>query len=96
MGAGRPLYTRSSGDIPIRLLLAPGARWVAEYYETERVVEREDGSLEATLPAKALPWAAKLILRLGGEASVLGPDELAEMVRDTARRTLALYRSRSA
>jgi proteasome accessory factor C len=96
MGAGRPLYTRSSRDIPIRLLLAPGARWVAEYYETERVVEREDGSLEVTLPAKALPWAAKLILRLGGEAVVLGPDELAEMVRDTARRTLALYRQKSA
>jgi proteasome accessory factor C len=92
MGAGRPLYTRSAGDIPIRLVLSPGARWVAEYYETERVAERDDGRLEVTLPAKALPWVAKLILRLGGEATVLGPDELAGMVRDTARRTLALYR----
>jgi proteasome accessory factor C len=96
MGAGRPLYTRSSGDIPIRLVLAPGARWVAEYYEIERATEREDGSLEVTLPAKALPWVAKLILRLGGEATVVGPDELAEMVRDTARRTLALYRRSTA
>lgn len=95
MGAGRPLYTRSAGDIPISLVLAPGARWVAEYYETERVAEKEDGRLEVTLPAKALPWVAKLILRLGGEATVLGPDELAEMVRDTARRTLALYRQSS-
>ncbi len=92
MGAGRPLYTRSSRDIPIRLLLAPGARWVAEYYETERATERDDGALEVTLPANALPWVAKLILRLGGEATVLGPEELAEMVRDTAQRTLALYR----
>jgi proteasome accessory factor C len=95
MGAGRPLYTRSAGDIPIRLVLAPGARWVAEYYETERVAEREDGKLDVTLPAKALPWVAKLILRLGGEATVLGPDELAAMVRATARRTLALYRRTS-
>jgi proteasome accessory factor C len=92
MGAGRPLYTRSTTDIPIRLVLGPGARWVAEYYETERVAEQEDGKIEVTLPAKELPWVAKLILRLGGEATVLGPTELVDMVRDTARRTLALYR----
>jgi predicted DNA-binding transcriptional regulator YafY len=48
------------------------------------------------LPAKDLPGVAKLILRLGGEATVLGPGELAEMVRDTARKTLALYRRPSA
>lgn len=92
MGAGRPLYTRSAKDIPVELVLAPGARWVAEYYATERVTPRQDGSLEITLPAKDLPWVAKLILRLGGEATVSGPREVAEMVRDTARRTLALYR----
>jgi len=96
LGPGRPLYTRSTRDIPIRLLVAPSARWVAEYYTTERVVERDDGRLEVTLPAKELPWVAKLILRLGGEASVLEPRELADMVRDTARRTLALYKRASA
>jgi proteasome accessory factor C len=96
MGAGRPLYTRSARDIPITLVLAPGARWVAEYYATERVTPREDGSLEVTLPARELQWVAKLILRLGGEATVVRPPELAEMVRDTARRTLALYRRRAA
>jgi proteasome accessory factor C len=96
IGAGRPLYTRSARDIPITLVLAPGARWVAEYYATERVTPREDGSLEVTLPARDLQWVAKLILRLGGEAAVVGPPELAEMVRDTARRTLALYRRRAA
>jgi len=69
---------------------------VAEYYETERVAEQEDGKIEVMLPAKELPWVAKLILRLGGEATVLGPGELAEMVRDTARRTLALYKRPSA
>ena len=96
IGAGRPLYTRSTRDIPIRLVLGPSARWVAEYYETERVAEQEDGKIEVMLPAKELPWVAKLILRLGGEATVLGPGELAEMVRDTARRTLALYKRPSA
>jgi proteasome accessory factor C len=89
-GAGRPLYTRTERDIPVRLLLAPRARWVVEYHETEDVRKRGD-ALEATLPTKDLPWLAKLVLRLGGEAAVLDPPELAEMVRDTARRTLALY-----
>jgi proteasome accessory factor C len=91
LGAGRPLYTRSERDIPVRLLLRPGARWVAEYYEVERTLPKEDESLEVTLPAKDLPWVAKLILRLGGEAQVLGPPELAGMVAETARKTLSLY-----
>jgi proteasome accessory factor C len=91
-GAGRPLYTRSDRDIPIRLVLGPKARWVAEYYEVERAAQGEDGSLNVTLPAKDLPWVAKLILRLGGEAQVLSPPELQAMVAETARQTLAGYR----
>jgi len=90
-GAGRPLYTRSERDIRVRLLLAPSARWVADYYDIERAVEGEHGSLEVTLPTKDLPWVAKLVLQLGGAATVLEPRELADMVRDSARRTLALY-----
>ena len=92
LGAGRPLYTRSERDIPVRLLLSPSARWVAEYYEVERTVENDQGSLEVTFPAKELPWVAKLILRLGAEAQILSPPELAEMVAGTARETLARYR----
>lgn len=91
-GAGRPLYTRTERDIPVRLLLGPRARWVVEYHETQDVRKRGDDSLEATLPAKDLPWLAKLVLRLGGEATVLDPPELAEMVRQTAEQTLSLYR----
>jgi proteasome accessory factor C len=92
LGAGRPLYTRSEQDRSVRLLLGPTGRWVADYYETERAVDRGDGRLEVTLPAKDLPGLAKLVLRLGGEARVLDPPELTDVVRDTARNTLALYR----
>src|SRR5947207_3315396 len=94
LGAGRPLYTRTERDIPVRLLLGPGARWVTEYYEAEDVRRRDDGLVEATLPAKDLPWLAKLVLRLGGEAAVLDPPELADMVRRTTQETLARYRSK--
>ena len=90
-GPGRPLYTRSEQDIPVRLVLGPPARWVAEYYQTERIKTAEGGAIEVTLPTKDLAWVAKLILRLGGEAKVLDPPALADMVREAAQATLALY-----
>ncbi|TMK76541.1 MAG: WYL domain-containing protein [Actinobacteria bacterium] len=93
LGAGRPLYTRSERDIPVRLALGPSARWVMEYYSVENVRNREDGRTEVTLPTKELPWVAKLVLRLGGEAEVLDPPELAAMVREAARATLERYRT---
>lgn len=92
-GAGRPLYSPSGADVPVRLRLRPAARWVVEYYATSDVVEIEDGCVEATLPARRLAWVAKLLLRLGPSAEVLSPPELAEDVRTLARATLANYRS---
>ena len=91
-GAERPLYTRSDRDVSVHLRLGPGARWVAEYYVVEEVREVGDGALEVTLPAKDLQWVTKLVLRLGGEARVLGPPELEAAVREMAARTLAPYR----
>lgn len=90
-GQGRALYSRSEQDVPVRLLLGPGARWVAEYYDVEGKRERDEGWLEVTLPAKELAWVAKLVLRLGGEARVQDPPELVELVRRTASATLERY-----
>jgi proteasome accessory factor C len=91
-GAGRPLYTRSGQDIDVRLRLAPSARWVAEYYETDIEAERPDGATDVVLPTKHLSWVARLVLRLGEAAEVLGPEELHAEVRDTAAAALARYR----
>ena len=91
-GAGRALYTPSAEDRPVRLLLRPPARWVAEYYATTDSVELADGSIEATLPARRLDRVARLLLRLGPDAEVLDPPELADMVRELGERTLARYR----
>ena len=92
-GAGRQLYTPGAEDVQIRLLLRPGGRWVAEYFVTTQTHDRGDGSIECTLPAKTLAWAARLLLRLGSDAEPLEPPELAEEVAELARRTLALYGS---
>ncbi len=94
-GAGRPLYTRSDQDVRVRLLLRPPARWVAEYYDVEEATERKDGTVEVTLPTRHLAWVAKLVVRLGGEATVLEPAALRKEVRDVAARTLALYGHKS-
>jgi proteasome accessory factor C len=94
LGQGRPLYDRGAEDVRVRLLLHPGARWVAEYYEVEGASERGP-DLEVVLPAKDLAWVAKLILRLGGEAEVLDPPELRDLAREAADQALGLYNSRS-
>jgi len=90
-GLGRPLYTPTESDVPVRLLLHAGARWVAEYYEILGSTRRENGDLEVVMPASRLEWVARLVLRLSGEAEVMGPPQLKERVRDLAVRTRKRY-----
>jgi proteasome accessory factor C len=90
-GAGRSLYTPTDADVSVRLRLAPGARWIGEYYATTEAEEREDGSLDITLPARTLGWVARLLLRVGSEATVLEPPELTAQVTALARATLDRY-----
>jgi proteasome accessory factor C len=93
-GAGRALYTRSQDDVPVRLILDPEARWIAEYYATDDEVERDEGALEVTLPTARLGWVAGLLLRVGRHARVVDPPELADRVQGLAASTLAAYRTR--
>ncbi|HEX2031698.1 MAG TPA: WYL domain-containing protein [Actinomycetota bacterium] len=90
LGQGRDLYSPGADDIRVRLLLGPGARWVAEYYAMEHVRERGD-RLEATFPTKDLAWVGKLVLRLGGEAEIAEPADLRDLTRDLAAATLGRY-----
>jgi proteasome accessory factor C len=91
-GPGRDLYTGSAEDVTVRLRLAPGARWVAEYYQVDGIRDR-DGASDVSLPTKDLAWVAKLVLRLRGEAQVLEPPALRDRVRRLADETLARYRT---
>jgi proteasome accessory factor C len=89
-GAGRALYTPTPEDVPVRLRLKPGARWIAEYYATIDPVER-DGHLEVTLPARQLGWVARLLLRVGPDAEVVTPPELVDQIHELATQTLVRY-----
>jgi proteasome accessory factor C len=71
--------------------LAPGARWVAEYYPIEESEELGDSTLRIRLKFSDREWLQRLILRLGGQATLVHPTDLAEAVRDRARRALAQY-----
>jgi proteasome accessory factor C len=80
-------------DPLVTLDLAPSARWVPEYYPCESVQEAEDGegAMRVTLRAADPDRIRRLVLRLGGAARVVGPEQFAADVRDTAAAALAAY-----
>jgi proteasome accessory factor C len=72
------------------LELAPEARWVAEYYPVEEVVELTGGRARVLLRYADPDWLVRLVLGLGGGARLLEPPELAEVVASRAREALAV------
>jgi predicted DNA-binding transcriptional regulator YafY len=89
--AGPPAYRSSPDDLEVVLDLAPQARWISEEAVLDRVEERGDGA-RVTLRARELDWVARLVLRLGGGATVVAPEELAARVTHLADQTLRRYR----
>jgi proteasome accessory factor C len=67
------------------------ARWLTEYHPVESATEEPDGGLTVTLRVGDPAWLVRLLLRLGGTATLVDPPELAEQARDTALRALHHY-----
>jgi predicted DNA-binding transcriptional regulator YafY len=87
-----PVYRPAPDDIAVTLELAPAAWWVAEW----AVVDKVTGTgrkRRVQLRTPDLEWAARLVLQLGGNATVVGPEQLRDRVADLARQTLAGYES---
>jgi proteasome accessory factor C len=72
-----------------QLVLSQDTRWVAEYYPVERIAELPDGRLRIQMRYADESWMQRLVLGLGGEVTVESPAELADGVREQARRALA-------
>ncbi len=85
------IFVPSPRDRLVTLLLAPSARWVAEYYPVETTQETGDGSLRVRLRVGDPEWLTRLMLRLGGDARVEEPAELAAAVHRTATEALGNY-----
>ena len=71
------------------LLLEPQARWVAEYYPVDDVVEADGGRLRVLLRFADPAWLVRLVLGLGGGARLVEPIELAAVVGERAMAALA-------
>jgi predicted DNA-binding transcriptional regulator YafY len=85
-------------DPRVVLELGPDARWVAEHYPVEEVVEVDGGGLRVTLAVSAEPWLERVLLGLGPRARVVevrhGSPDLAGAGRRAATRILDRYRGR--
>lgn len=93
-GSDRPLYRPGQDDVEVRLRLSPRARWVAEYYAVQDMQISGDDVL-VTVRSGRRDWLLRLLLRLGPDATVVSPPEIAAEVAELARRTLERYRNGS-
>ncbi|MGM1059197.1 helix-turn-helix transcriptional regulator [Saccharothrix sp. Mg75] len=71
------------------LVLEPDARWVAEYYPTDGLVELGDGRARVLMRYADPAWMVRLLLGLGGEVHVEQPSDL---VAEVARQAEAALR----
>lgn len=85
------VFTPGADTTVVTLRLPPSARWVIETYPTVAVDERPDGSLDVALAVAGRPWLERLLLRVGPEATVLDPPDLAGVGAAAAARVLARY-----
>jgi proteasome accessory factor C len=86
------LFRPSEQDVQVALELRPAAHWVAEYYPCENI-ERSGEELRVTLATPDTRWVRRLALRLGEDARVIAPAELAAQVGADAAAALAQYAS---
>jgi len=85
------VFRPSAGHELVVLRLAPAARWVADFYPTESIVEQPAGDLVVGLRAADRSWVRRLVLGLGESVAVLEPADLADEVRELARTALQAY-----
>lgn len=80
---------RPMPDQPSAVLeLEPEARWVAEYYPVEELTELSGGRARVRMRYSDRAWMVRLVLGLGGRATVSSPQDLADHVRHRARDAL--------
>lgn len=90
-GLDAGLFVPAEDDRLVTFDLDPAARWVADYFPCEDVVERGDGGLVVKLRARDDDWVRRLALGLAGHGRVVDPADLSADVRRAALDTLAGY-----
>ena len=85
------VFTPHADDQLVRLALGPGAVWVSDYYPVESIERTPDGEAVIDLRTADTAWLRRLMWRLGSQATVLEPAELAREVHLGARAALEAY-----
>ena len=85
------VFTPHAEDQLVRVALRPGAAWVSDYYPTESVEPTPGGGAVITLRTADTAWLRRLMWRLGEQASIIEPAELALAVQSGARAALEAY-----
>lgn len=83
-GLFRPMPDQCSAVLE----LSPDARWVAEYYPVDELVELPGGYARVRMRYADRSWMVRLVLGLGGMARVIEPADLAADVRRRAEEAL--------
>ncbi len=87
------VFEANPDDPRVVLRLTREAAWGGQAYPAESVEELADGALRVTLAISAVPWLARLLVRLGPEATVESTtgDLPTDLAATTAERILARY-----
>jgi proteasome accessory factor C len=85
------VYRPRDDDPRVTLLLPTSAAWVGETYPAEAVDETADGRLRVRLAVSEPAWLARVLLRVGPDASVEEPPELRTVASDAAARVARRY-----
>jgi proteasome accessory factor C len=85
-----PVFEATQATPTVELDLAPGGAWAAGQYPTVARVDGADGHVRVTLAVGGEAWLARLLLRLGRDATVVRGD--AGPAARAAERILARYR----
>ncbi|WP_347350096.1 WYL domain-containing protein [Intrasporangium sp.] len=90
---GDEVFVPGDDDIVVVIEASPEAAWIGDYYPTESVQHRADGSALVTLRVADVALVRRLVLQLGGAARVVRPVELAARIAEEARDALRAYRT---
>ncbi|HWC79262.1 MAG TPA: WYL domain-containing protein [Pseudonocardiaceae bacterium] len=82
------LYQPAPDQREATLLLAPDARWVAEYYPVDELTELDGGRARVVMRYTDPAWLVRLVLGQAGEVRVEEPAELRDAVMSRARQAL--------
>ena len=85
------VFVPGEDDLTVVIEAEPDSAWIGDYYPTESVEHRADGSVVITMKVADPALVRRLMLQLGGSARVVEPADLAERIAEEARAALRAY-----